>query len=293
MIKMPLHIFTQSETFPFYMHYGHHEKDDCFIHGHVDFSELVIVLDGFADHVVGDISYPVTKGEVFVINKGTVHGYRNARNFKICNIMFQPSDMFSPTDDIRQSMGFQALFVVAPHYLQSKQFHSRLMLSLDDFAIVHRLLDEMLAEFERKSEGWKTLLTAMFMQLCVFLSRHYRVEQNEHHGDVFKLSRAIAYIEKHYAEEITIADLVQTSGYSERQLTRLFHSTFSAAPKQYITKLRIQKAQQLLPDRSRSIGEIAWDCGFGDQNYFSRVFRNETGETPSAYRRRWNGKSTE
>lgn len=292
MIEMPLRIFTESETFPFFIHYGHHEKDDCFVHGHMDFSELVIVLDGIAEHMVGDISYPITKGEVFVINKGTVHGYRNAKNFKICNIMFQPSNIFLPTSDIRQSMGFQALFVVAPHYLQSKQFHSRLTLTLDDFAFVQRLLDEMLVEFEQKNEGWQTFLTAMFTQLCVFLSRHYRVDQNAHHGDIFKLSRTIAYIEKHFAEDITLTDLVRTSGYSERQLTRLFHSTFAASPKQYITKLRIQKAQQLLPDPSHSIGEIAWNCGFVDQNYFSRVFRTETGETPSAYRHRRKEKST-
>lgn len=293
MIEMPLRIFTQSKTFPFYIHYGQHEDDDCFIHGHTDFSELVIVLDGVADHVVGAVSYPVTKGEVFVINNGTVHGYRNARNFKICNIMFQPHNMFSPTSDIRQSMGFQALFVVAPHYLQNNQFHSRLTLSLDDFAFVRRLLDEMLVEFQQKHEGWQTLLSAMFIQLCILLSRHYRADQNEHHSDVFKLSRTIAYIEKHYAEDIALADLVQTSGYSERQLTRLFHRTFAASPKQYITKLRIQKAQQLLPDPSHSIGEVAWSCGFADQNYFSRVFRSETGETPSAYRHRRKGKSPE
>ncbi len=293
MIEMLLRIFTQSETFPFYIHYGQHEGDDCYIHGHADFSELVIVLEGVADHVVGEVSYPVAKGEVFVINKGTVHGYHNARNFKICNIMFQPSHMFSPSSDIRQSMGFQALFVVAPHYLQSNQFHSRLMLSLDDFAFVLRLLDGMLAEYEQKHEGWQTLLTAMFTRLCVLLSRHYRVDTAEHHGDILKLSRTIAHIEKHYAENISIADLVKTSGYSERQLTRLFQGTFAASPKQYITKLRIQKAQQLLPDPSHSIGEIAWSCGFSDQNYFSRVFRSETGETPSAYRHRRKEKSSE
>ncbi len=293
MIEMPLRIFTESEIFPFYIHYGHHEADDCFIHGHTDFSELVIVLEGVADHVVGEVSYPVTKGEVFVINKGTVHGYRNAKNFKICNIMFQPNNMFAPTSDIRQSMGFQALFVVAPHYLQNNQFHSRLMLSLDDSTFVRRLLDEMLAEYNQKKEGWQTLITAMFTRLCVLLSRHYRTDRNAQHGDIVKLSRAIAYIEKHYAEDITLPDLVQTSGYSERQLTRLFHSTFAASPKQYITKLRMQKAQQLLPDPSQSIGEIAWKCGFADQNYFSRVFRNETGETPSAYRNRRKEKSAE
>ncbi len=293
MIEMPLNVFTQSESFPFHIFYGHHEQDDCYIHGHTDFSELVIVLEGTANHVVGEYSYPVAKGEVFVINKGTVHGYRSAKGFRICNIMFQPKEIFTPISDIRQSAGFQALFVVAPHYLQSNQFHSRLQLSLDDFGYVQRILNEMLSEYQEKLEGWQTLLRSMFIQLCVMLSRCYQISESNRHNDIAKLSHAIAYIEKHYADDITLNDLAQTSGYSERQLTRLFQSTFSASPKQYITKLRIQKAQQLLPDPTHSIGEIAWRCGFADQNYFSRVFRSETGETPSAYRHRRKEKPSE
>lgn len=285
MIILPLSLFTSCETFPFHIHYGFHD-DECFMHGHKDFAELVIVLDGTAEHQVGNERYPIGKGDVFVINQDTVHGYHTAVNFKICNIMFHPDLMFKQNSDMRQTAGFQALFVVAPHYLQNNHFYSRLSLTLDAYAVVRQMTDEMLLEYEQKDAGWQSLLEALFIRLCVLLSRSYCLSENEAHSDILKLAAAIAYIEKHYTDNISVSELAALSGYSERQLTRLFQSTFAVAPNQYITKLRIQKAKQLLNNPAVSIGEAAWNCGYEDQNYFSRVFRRETGTTPTAYRRR-------
>lgn len=283
MIILPLRAFTDSETFPFHIQLGFHE-DECYMHGHEDFSELVIVLDGTAEHQVGNERYPIGKGDVFVINQDTIHGYHTAVNFKICNIMFRPDLMFKPNSDIRQTAGFQALFVVAPHYLQNNHFYSRLTLTLNAFEIVRQMTDEMLAEYHKQDMGWQSLLEALFIRFCVLLSRSYQEYRNDTHSDILKLAAAIAYIEKHYTENISVSELALLSGYSERQLTRLFQSTFAVAPNRYITKLRMQKARQLLKDPACSIGEIAWSCGYEDQNYFSRVFRRETGFTPTAYR---------
>ena len=93
MFYLPLSIFTESEDFPFFIQYGYHYDDDCQMHGHVDFSELVIVLAGRAEHLVGKEKYPISKGEVFVINKDTEHGYNGASNFKIFLTVGVPSAM--------------------------------------------------------------------------------------------------------------------------------------------------------------------------------------------------------
>ena len=68
MEDMWLHYFTNDESFPFFIQYGAHE-DTMFMHGHADFSELTIVLDGSADHVVENEHFPVQKGDVFVMGK--------------------------------------------------------------------------------------------------------------------------------------------------------------------------------------------------------------------------------
>ena len=101
-----------------------------------------------------------------------------------------------------------------------------------------------------------------------------------------QLAAATAYMEGHFCSSISVAELAQMSGYSQRQFSRLFKEAYGVSPNAYITNLRIQKAQQLLQNTQLPIGEIAWNCGFEDQNYFSRMFRQTAGVTPSAYRNR-------
>lgn len=286
MFYMPLNIFVESDDFPFFIQYGTHCDDDCQMHGHSDFSELVIVLEGNAVHLVGDEKYPISKGEVFVINKNTAHGYSEASNFKICNIMFKPEIMHERIFNIKQTAGFQALFVVEPHYLQNNRFESRLCLNAHDFEIVKNMIDEMISEYVNKEDGWQTSVYALFIRLCVMLSKIYQISEPDANREVVKLSRAIAFIEKNFCDNISICELAFECGYSERQFCRLFKFTFSTTPNLYITRLRMNKAQQLLENTQMPISEVSWNCGYDDQNYFSRVFKKHMGISPTEYRKK-------
>lgn len=283
MHEFKLSEFAETDDFPFYIQYGFHEGD-CYLHGHEDFSELVIVLDGSAFQVVENDAYPIAKGDVFVLDKYTSHSYENAKNFKICNIMFRPEVLFENLPHIRQNVGFQALFILEPYYAKHHQFCSRFRLKLEDFSSIQKMLAEMIHEHTQKLEGWQTLLYGKFIQLCTILSRLYQDSEQDHANDVIKLATAVAYIEKNYCNDISLADLARMTGYSERQFNRLFKSAFSMAPSMYITNLRLQKAQLLLKNSSQPIGEISWSCGYSDQNYFSRIFKKYIGLTPTEYK---------
>lgn len=283
MLEFPLQLFAETEDFPFFIHYGTHDKE-CEIHSHLDFSELVVVLEGSATHTVEKDSYTIKEGDVFVIDKYTRHQYEEAENFKLCNIMFRPEVMFENLHHIRQNTGFQALFILEPYYAQRHHFCSRLCLKPEDFSSIRKLLAEMIHEHTEKIDGWQTFIYAKFIQLCTILSRLYQSYDSEQKNDVLKLASAVAHIEKNFCTEISISDLAQIAGYSERQFNRLFKSAYSTTPNLYINTLRIQKAQQLLKNSNLSMGEISWNCGYSDQNYFSRIFKRHVGLTPTEYR---------
>lgn len=283
MLELPLYIFTKDEDFPFFIQYGFHEKENE-LHGHKDFSELVMVMNGSATHTVENEQYHIKKGDVFVIDQYTHHRYTDAENFRICNIMFRPEYMFQNLNHIRQNSGFQALFVLEPYYAQNHHFSSRLCLKPEDFSFISRIISEMIQEYTFRNDGWQTLIYSRFIQLCTILSRLYQSCNDIKNNDILKLASAIAHIEKNFCSEITISDLAHISGYSIRQLNRLFNSAFSISPSHYLCNLRIQKAQQLLKSTNMSMAEIAWSCGFSEQNYFSRIFKKYTGITPTRYR---------
>lgn len=101
------------------------------------------------------------------------------------------------------------------------------------------------------------------------------------------LKRAISYIAMHYSEPITLSDLANHCNISKQQLIRYFNNAFDTTPTKYITDFKLSRAKELLfyhPDIS--IKEIAAELGFENQHYFSRVFTNKNGETPSQYRNR-------
>jgi AraC-like DNA-binding protein len=284
MKAMYLKYFTTDSNFPFFIQYGHHE-DQMILHSHADFSELVIVLEGSATHIIANEKYTVQKGDVFVINNDTIHGYENAHNFRICNIMYQLNETFSMSYDIWQLEGFHALFVIEPYLAKDHLFQNRLRLSLSQYNEIEPLTLKMLKEYEDKLNGWKTFLHINFISLALFLSRAYQIPTSIESGRLLQIIKPISYIEKHFMEPITIDLLAKQANLSPRQLTRIFQETYGTSPGNYLLEFRIQKSKNLLNYSDLSICDIAYQSGFNDSNYYSRQFRNLIGITPTQFRK--------
>jgi AraC-like DNA-binding protein len=81
-----------------------------------------------------------------------------------------------------------------------------------------------------------------------------------------------------------VADALQVNPtYLSREFARYFNDLSFG---EYIRKLRIDKALQLLDTTTYSLGEIAYLTGFSDQSHFARIFKQHTGQRPSAYRKK-------
>lgn len=283
MDSMELRYFTNSETFPFFIQRGQHDCD-FFMHDHKDFTELVIVLSGSATHIVNDESYPISRGDVFVVGGNTAHSYVDISDFHIYNIMFRPESVNFSQYDITKSIGFHALFMVEPHFNRQHGFKNKLKLSPADFVIVKELADRMHDEYHAHNDGSETIVGAMFLILAVTLSRLYSFDDKSTKNNVINIAKTASYIENHFSEELSIAALADLVHYSERHFARLFKETYNMTPVDYILSLRIKHACTLLSDTDLPISEISLQSGYSDNNYFSRVFKKKIGVTPSQYR---------
>jgi len=107
-------------------------------------------------------------------------------------------------------------------------------------------------------------------------------DQMTHFGE---LRRVIAYIERHYVDELSAEGLAREAGLSVPQFNRRFRQLLRLSPMEYVFSLRIQRAQLLLATTRRTIGDIAASTGFYDQSHFTKRFRQATGLTPLQYRR--------
>ncbi len=102
------------------------------------------------------------------------------------------------------------------------------------------------------------------------------------------LKPAVAYInENFFRKTISNTELAEICGISPTYLKKLFVECYKMYPRQYIIKMKINYAADLIKLKSHSISEIAEMAGFCDIFYFSRIFKQETGLTPTAYQKKY------
>ena len=85
--------------------------------------------------------------------------------------------------------------------------------------------------------------------------------------------------------EIALASLAEESGYSRRHFLRMFRQSMGVTPHQYALEFKLQRAQAMMKETSRSLIDIALSCGFASHSHMSRVFRKQRGLSPSELRR--------
>ncbi len=92
-------------------------------------------------------------------------------------------------------------------------------------------------------------------------------------------------IDKNYSDNIKVSDFAEQYYFSGEYLSRLFKLKYGSNIYEYLLKVRMERAKELLKSSELKIQEIALRTGYPDTNYFSKAFRNYTGLTPREYRK--------
>jgi AraC family transcriptional regulator len=146
-------------------------------------------------------------------------------------------------------------------------------------------------ELESENAGSRLLIDSLAQALAVHLLRTYasfpaRIRDVKGGLPRWRLRRVLQYIEEHVNDDVSLDQLAEAAGNLSRyHFARLFKESTGYSPYQYFVRQKIKQAQSLLrSQKSASLGEVAFACGFRDQSTFSRIFRQITGLTPGAYR---------
>ena len=116
--------------------------------------------------------------------------------------------------------------------------------------------------------------------LCCMIQEHHRKENESaaNHAE-----KAMQYLEKHFALPLTCQQVAQEVGLSVSHLSQLFKKHYGASMIQCLNKIRIQQAKTMIRSGIFALQEVAEACGFRNEYYFSRVFKQYTGTTPGKY----------
>jgi AraC-like DNA-binding protein len=94
-------------------------------------------------------------------------------------------------------------------------------------------------------------------------------------------------MDRHYEAEIDLDELARVAGVSKYYFARCFEATYGETPMRYLTRRRIERAQDLLRAANLTVTEVCMLVGFASLGSFSSRFTALVGESPTAYRDRW------
>ncbi len=273
-----------------------------------DFCEIAIVLRGTAIKVVDKQEFPLKAGDVFALQGGRPHAYRNTRNLTVINITYDQALLDSVRFDVAKLPGYQELFLAGPAP-ETGGAYRMMDLDMEQLEEVRKLAQAIEQELHTGTSrrravpyrdrqltavstlaapppdrGCQFVAMAHFMVLVGFLSRWRSFKPSLSSEKRVNIARAIRYMEQHYDEPLDPGSVAKTVGMSYRNFHRIFHQVTEQTPACYLQRLRITKAAHLLQTTDQSVTEVAFQCGFEDSSYFARCFRQRLGVSPRAFK---------
>lgn len=269
------------------------ESSEPHLHVH-DFIEISYVASGTGIHIIGDKEYEVCKGDLFLINYHIPHEFRSlaspsALPLKVYNCVFKPDFIDVNLIDYKD-------FTDVIHYLSFRSIFSLDSESTCDVKILggentvlESIFKKMLDEYTNREDGSIELLRVYLIELLIKIFRLFKKSNNTesvtimHHADMIK--KSIQFLNANYSVNAKLTDLAAQSFLSPNYFCKLFKDYTGITVSEYIQKLRIDEACNLLTQTEDKIIMIAQKVGYRDIKYFNEVFKKYTGTTPSGFRK--------
>lgn len=247
------------------LHYYIHRKctpnwkiDPCFI----PFIDITYVVAGKATYMIGNQEYTVRKGDLICIPKNT---YRAATNI--------PADLmecYSTNIFLFDRTGQDVPFPIP---------------TISHIGIIPQLISrfhEIHEEWMQKDFGYlikvRGLLCMVLYQISNLLLNEAPLSREDP-----RIKKSIHYLSMHYAEPLTLEHMADLFHLHPVYYGNLFRNAMGTTFKQYLISLWLNYAENMLKSGEYSVGEVALHYGFSDIFYFSKLFKEKKGISPSGF----------
>lgn len=285
-----------SKDLPFYIgKYYHTNFSDLKIHTH-DFIEIVYVYDGKGYHIYNNVTYPVSKGELYIINSRTPHCFyptdkSNSEHLVVYNLCFLPEFISSINIHLPILVELTDIMLYKSLYPDEIIYSPDLKLSGSMRTEIEQLYEKMYLEFTSKGINYVELLRLSLCELLLKIHRFYQQNHASPESAVIKyrhqlIPDCIQYLRENYSKKVTIEELSNNFFLSKSYLSSLFKKATGSGVVEYLQHIRIERACELLTNTTLSITEISIQVGYTDYRFFNKSFKKITGVTAHEYRKK-------
>ncbi|WP_186320137.1 AraC family transcriptional regulator [Paenibacillus sp. Y412MC10] len=240
-----------------------------------DFNKFYLICDGEGWLKIGDSEFRPKPGQWFLMPHGVKQSYSYTSGPRYTKYWCH----------FTARIGDRNLFdlIQTPLYVDTKN---------DSEAI--RLFRELLDSDAAASISGPLLVKSAMLRLVSYYIEHAVSSEASLHRSTEPepLEEVISYIQSSYRHNLTITDLAEKAHLHPNYFIRVFKRQFGISPIQYIKKRRLEEAKLLLVTTNLPLSEIGDRIGISDISYLSRIFKESTGFSPTAYRMTFNSHQT-
>jgi AraC-like DNA-binding protein len=229
--------------------------------------QMVYISRGEGIFMSGGVTYQVKPGAMFLILPGLRHSYRP----------------FLETGWQEYWVGFKGRYFSG--LLEEGRFSpERVFFETGLHDSILSLFNQIFDEVRAQRPLYQIKACACILSLVAeMLTRERRKEQPNYYQKI--VGKAKYLMESNIYGAINLSSISEQLGISTSRLNEIFKTYTSMTPYQYYIHIKIHKAESLLEQEDIPVKEAAYKMGFDDQYYFSRLFKNKTGVSPSDWRR--------
>ena len=258
--------FAEPWEIPWTVHAG--ERDDY---------EIYFLEKGKGRFVINGKEYPVSKGDIMFFSTKVENSFiADETPFRFVFITFK-------IDNLKNYVKINELNRILLQENSSIKF--------DNSEFIHEIFYKIQKEFYLKSQDYMFKIKLLLGDICSKLSE--QLESSTLSGTKILsnknshvcINQVIIYIQENYDRNISLEELGELVNLHPRYLCTLFKQVSGKTITELLREIRIEKAKRLLLYTSLSITEIALEVGFGDSQYFSRIFNQSEEISPTAYRK--------
>lgn len=220
---------------------------------------------------IGKDTYPLTKGQGFLIWPHTVSYYK--------------ADAEDPW----------TYSWVAFNGLNAESYLRRANLTLDapvyqcyDEEALQKLFIDMLEASKKEQNRDIHLLNSLYAFLAHLMDETFSAHSYDRKGkpgDLY-IKKAVDFIETNYSRQVSIAEIAEYVGLNRKYFSKLFAGILNTSPQNFLIQFRLNKACELMENPNLSLVEISNSVGYNDPLLFSRIFKKAKGMAPKYYRRK-------
>lgn len=242
-----------------------------------DAAQILYISDGTLCLNIKHQSIQLHKNDILIIFKNIPHSSiaLNDCTFYTLNINFVPENI--ENFPILKSVDYlNTLCQFSLRYRNFMQFKP----SSD--VISH--IQNIFSEFYSQKVYWKELsqLYSYSLLLLVFRELQFSFVQRDIYINTHFIS-ALEYLNSNYMNKIAVTDIAEHCNVSARYLNTLFQTALETSLSHFIVSFRIDKAIELILEKTFTLSEIAVNVGFSSLQHFSKTFKNELGLSPKSY----------